>query len=227
MPRSSQIGAYGRSQSRPPRSNAERSRWTRRALLDAGREVFTEQGYAHATVPEIFRQVGMTRGAFYHHFPNKAALFAAVYAEVCQETGQAVRACMQRAEGDTWERFLASLGVLLDQMEYPSVQRIVYVDGPAVLGRADVYHRAPDKQFLRTVFEQLQAEGVLPALPPDPFVHLVWALCFEAAFYIAQAEEQEGARQEMTAALRRLLDGLRLPDTAEDRQGKRKGTLCS
>ncbi len=227
MSRSSQIGAYGRSRSRPPRSNAERSRQTRRALLDAGRAVLTERGYDGTTSAAIFRRAGVTHGAFYHHFPHKAGLFAAVFAEVCQEYIQAVRTCMQTAEGDTWERFVASLGVLLEQMGRPSVQRIVYVDGPAVLGRLAVYRHAPDLQFLRTVFTQLRAEGAIQPLPLDPCIHLVRAMCSEVALYIAQAEEREVAQEEMNAVLLRLLDGLRLPHTAEGRQGKRKGTLCS
>lgn len=209
MNRRGQRGARGENKNRPPSANAAHAHWTRRALLDAGREVFTEQGYAHTTIPAIFRRAGMTREAFYHHFPTKTVFFTAVFTEVCQETTHAVQACMQRAEGDTWERFMASLGVLLDQLGRPSVQRIVCVDGPAVLGWASVYHRAPDKQFLRSVFEQLQAEGVLLSLPLEPCVHLVWALCSEAAAYIAQAEEHS-AQRERAAVLRRLLDGIRM-----------------
>ena len=150
MPRSSQIGAHGRSRSRPPRSNAERSRQTRRALLNAGRALFTALGYDYTTTEAICRRVGVTRGAFYYHFPDKTALFAAVFTEVCQEYSRAVRRCMQTAEGDTRERFVASLGVLLEEMGRPSVQRIVYWDGPVVLGWSDVRRQAPDLQFLRT-----------------------------------------------------------------------------
>ncbi len=208
MPRSSQIGAHGRSRSRPPRSNAERSRQTRRALLNAGRALFTALGYDYTTTEAICRRVGVTRGAFYYHFPDKTALFAAVFTEVCQKYIQPVRTCMQTAEGDTWERFMASLGVLLEEMGRPSVQRIVYWDGPAVLGWSDVRRQAPDLQFLRTVFAQLLAEGLIQPLPLDPCVHLVRAICSKAARYIAQAEEKAGGRQDMTAALRRLLDGL-------------------
>ncbi len=195
----------------PPRSNAERSRRTQRALLDVGRALFTDPGYIHTSAEAIVRRVGVSRGAFYHHFPSKTALFAAVFAEVCREYIQVVQTRMEMAEGETWERFLASLDVLLDQLGRPSVQRIVYADGPIVLGWSRVRHGAPDFQFLHSVFAQLYAEGVIKPLPLDLCTHLVHALCSQAARYIAQAEERAVAQRDMTAALRRLLAGLRVP----------------
>ena len=201
----------------PPRSNAERSRRTRRALLDAGREFFTDPGYARISTEAIVRRAHTTRGALFHHFPDKAGFFAAVFEEVCREYIHAVQTRMETAEGDTWERFMGSLGVLMEQLGRPSVQRIVYVDGPVVLGWSHARRRAPDFQFLRAVFAQLRAEEFIAPLPFEPCIHLVQAMCSQAALYIAQAEERAVAQREMTAALRRLLDGLRSQQAAEGR----------
>ncbi len=199
----------------PSRSNAERFRQTQRALLDVGRELFTDPGYTHTSAEAIVRRVGVSRGAFYYHFPGKAALFAAVFAEVCREYIHVVQTRMETAEGETWERFMASLGVLLDQLGRPSVQRIVCVDGPVVLGWSHARRRAPDFQFLHSVFAQLYAEGVIKPMPLDLCTYLVHSLCSQAARYIAQAEERALAQRDMTAALRRLLAGLRVPQETE------------
>ncbi len=188
---------------------AEHSRRTQRALLDAGRTLFTDLDYAHTTIEQIARRAGVTVGAFHHHYPEKTALFAAVFDEVCQEYVHAVQTHMQMAEGDTWERFMASLEVWLEQVEHPSVWRIVYADAPTVLDWAGVRRRAPDFRFLHTVLARLRAEGVIQPLPLDPCVHVVWAMCATAARYIAQAQKRTVARQEMTVTLGRLLDGLR------------------
>lgn len=190
----------------PPRSNAEHSRRTKRALLDMGRALFTDLGYTRVSIEAIARRAGVTRGAVYHHFPGKTALFTAVFAEVCQEYIHAVQTRMETAEGETWERFMASLGVLLEQLGRPSGQRIVYVDGPIVLGWSHARHGAPDFQFLHAVFAQLQAEGVIKPLPLDPCPHLLQALCSQAARSIAQAEERVVARRDMPAGLKQLLD---------------------
>jgi len=197
--------------------NAERSRQTRRTLLDAGRALFADVGYARTTTGELVQRAGVTRGALYYHFRDKTALFAAVFEEVYQESLQAMRTCMETAEGDTWERFLESLRALTEQLGRPGVQRIVS-DGPAILGPFRVRHGTLGPQFLRAVFEQLVAEGVMKPLPLDPMSRLVWTTCFEAALYTAQTETSAEGRQEMIVALLCLIGGLRRKREAEGRQ---------
>ncbi len=194
-------------------SNAERSRQTRRTLLDVGRALFADMGYARTTTEELVRRAGVTRGALYYYFHDKTALFAAVLEEVHQESLQAMRTCMETAEGDPWERFLASLRVLTEQLGRPGVQRIV-ADGPAVLDRSHLQRGALGLQFLRPVFEQLVAEGTMKPLPFDPICRLVWTACFEAALYIARTETSAEGRQEMIVTLMRLIGGLRLMPSA-------------
>lgn len=201
----------------PRLSKADRARQTRRALLDAGRALFAEMGYAHTTTGELIRRVGMTRGALYYHFGDKTALFEAVFAEVHQECLQAMRTCLETAEGDPWERFLASLRVLMDQLGRPSVQQIV-ADGPVVLDLSRARHGARGPQLLRPVFEQLVAEGVIAPLPLTPLCDLVWAACFEAALYTTQTGTSVVGQQDMTAALMGLIDGLRRTQEAGGRQ---------
>lgn len=197
--------------------NAERSRRTRRTLLDVGRAVFADVGYARTTTGELVRRAGVTRGALYYHFRDKTALFEAVFEEVYQESLQAMRTCLETAEGDSWERFLESLRVLTEQLGRPSVQRIVS-DGPAILGPFRVRHGTLGPQFLHTVFEQLVAEGVMKPLPLDLLCRLVWAACFEAALHIAQTETSAEDRQEMIVTLMCLIGGLRHKQEAEGRQ---------
>ncbi|MDN3522541.1 TetR family transcriptional regulator [Halomonas ramblicola] len=55
---------------------------TREALLDAAEEVFLERGVARTSLEQIARHAGMTRGAVYWHFKNKADLFQAMLQRV-------------------------------------------------------------------------------------------------------------------------------------------------
>ena len=62
------------------RTNRDRTERTRAALLQAARALFVAKGYADTSTPEIVAAAGITRGALYHHFDDKRALFRAVVA---------------------------------------------------------------------------------------------------------------------------------------------------
>ena len=192
-------------------TKAEQSQRTRRALLDTARAIFTTRGYAATATEEIVRRAGVTRGALYYHFDDKAALFEAVFDEVRQEYIAALRVDVMSVEGDAWQRLMLGVERFLDRMLDPSVRRIVYIDGPAVLDwAASERRREPAIALLRDIFEPLIAEGVIERLPLDALVRQLWALFFQAAVDIAQAEEGALALHERLVVLRRILYGLRL-----------------
>ena len=142
-------------------TNAEQSQRTRRALLDTARTIFAAQGYAAASTEEIVRRAGVTRGALYYHFRDKAALFEAVFDEVRGEYLAALRAAIAAAEGDDWQRLMTGVDLFLGGILDPTVQRIVYIDGPAVLDWSSEQRRAPAIALLREIFAPLMATGSL------------------------------------------------------------------
>lgn len=193
-----------------PLSSAERSYPIRRLLLDAGRELFTEKGYAHATMEEILQRTGQTRGALSYHFRNKADFFAAVYADVLADLIAHLARVMEEAAGDLWQRLVVTgCRASVESLSDPTVRRIVHVDGPAVLSWSTRHEQASGLELLRRVFGQLRAAGLIEPLPLAPLVSLFWALFLQAGTYIAEAENREQAREEMTAVFIRFFEGLR------------------
>src|SRR2546430_16270194 len=69
-----------------------RSEATRRQLVTAARALFGARGYAGVGTEEIVRAAGVTRGALYHQFRDKADLFAAVAEQVEAEIAQRIAA---------------------------------------------------------------------------------------------------------------------------------------
>jgi len=105
---------------------------TRQLLVSVARALFAERGYAATPVEEIIQRAGVARGALYHHFAGKDALFRAVYDEVQAEiTSRVVAAAV--AGPEPWEGVRAGLSAFLDACLEPEFRRIVVLDSVPVL----------------------------------------------------------------------------------------------
>lgn len=196
-----------------PRTKAAQREATVAALIAAARELFSDRGYAAVGTEEIVKKAGVTRGALYHHFKGgKEDLFQAVLVQVSAETTQQVLEAAAQAT-DAWEELVLGAEAFLDASMRPEVQRIMLVDGPAVLGW-DVW-RAADGQYALALLEgeirnAIEA-GKLIDQPPRALAHVLLGAIDEAAMVVARSEDQQEARREMGQTVRRLLEGLRGP----------------
>jgi AcrR family transcriptional regulator len=72
---------------------------TRQRLTDAALPVFARSGYERATVDEIVREAGYSKGAFYVHFESKEDLFWAMLEERVQRQQEAFREALDESRG--------------------------------------------------------------------------------------------------------------------------------
>jgi AcrR family transcriptional regulator len=198
-----------------PRTKAEQRRATISALVGAARELFAQQGYAGVGTEEIVQRAGLTRGALYHHFPRgKEQLFQAVLVQVSAETAQAI-AQKAAAAADPWDELVIGIDAFLDACTTPDMQRIVLIDGPAVLGW-DLW-RAIDAEhglgLLEQAVQQAMDAGRLLSQPARAVAHVLLGALDEAAMVVARADDPVAARAEMGRTVRHLLEGLRGPTT--------------
>lgn len=191
-------------------SRAEQREQTRRTLLRVSRELFATEGYGAVGLAEIVRTAGVTKGALYHHFAGKAELFAAVLAEVQREVGDRVAAAAD-AGSDPWDSFTAGCGAFLAAATSPGVQRIMLIDGPAVLGWPQ--WRALDEEasarHLAEALAALAEDGTIARQPVAPLVRLLSGAMNEAALWLAESEDPGRDLADTRAALGRLLESLR------------------
>ncbi|HLZ73259.1 MAG TPA: helix-turn-helix domain-containing protein [Dehalococcoidia bacterium] len=192
------------------RSQADRTEQTRRLLLDVGRRLFTERGYAGTATEEIVRQAGVTRGALYYHFKDKQDLFRAVVEDVQQES-MARLAVAAGAIADPWQRMRTAMQAFLDNCLEPAMRQIVLIDGPAVLGWPA--WREMDERYglgaTRTALQAAVDAGQLEPQPLEPLAHLLLGALGEAGMLLAEAPDPPAARAEVGESLDRLLAGLR------------------
>lgn len=191
---------------------AERSERTRTALLETARELFSVHGYANAATEEIVRRAGVTRGALYYHFSSKAGLFKAVWIAVDQVLQQAIVERMAGGEGDVWQRLEAANGTFFTLAAQPDIQRILYVDGPAVLNKTDweEVNATGGENVIRQALQVLMEQGYIEEMPLEPLTCLWNGLYADAALYIARATDKETAVAEMVRCVQHLANGLRL-----------------
>ena len=192
----------------PRVSNADQSDQTQRALRAAARALFTERGYAATSAAAIVARAGMTRGALHYHFQNKAGLFSAVYTEMEGELMQGIVQSMAAAEGDEWQRILRAIDTFLDLSTAPAFQRVLYVDGPAVLNSA--VPNPTGLSLIRQSLELLMTQGYIAAQPLEALARLWFGALVEGALYLVQAGDQPTAKADLTQSIARLLNGLRI-----------------
>ncbi|WP_261570017.1 TetR/AcrR family transcriptional regulator [Frankia gtarii] len=188
---------------------AERAEATREALIATARRLFVHKGYFATGTEEIVAAAGVgTRGALYHHFADKRALFLAVFERV--EEDLLASAGGADTTGDALTLLRGGLLGFLNASLTPEVQRILLIDGPAVLGWQQ--WRATEKRYglgaIRALLERAVAEGSLSAQPLDALAHILLAAVDEAALFIAGADDPPAAREQAVTAVERLLAGL-------------------
>lgn len=194
------------------RSQAERRASTRAALMAAGRELFTERGYAGAGREDIVARAGVTRGALYHHFADKLGLFRAVAEELESElTGAVAAAAVEAAaDGDLLKSLAAGCQAFLDGSMDPAVRQILLLEAPAVMGweawreMEERYGLGLTKQALTMAMDA----GAIESQPVEPLAHMLLAALTEAAMLVAQSDDPPATRAEVGATVERLISRL-------------------
>jgi AcrR family transcriptional regulator len=195
-----------------PGKRAAQGRATRGQLIEVATQLFTEHGYEGTSIEAVLSAAGVSRGALYHHFAGKEALFeavvSAVSAQVTAELTEAIRGCADpvdalRTAGLAWISLAAD----------PVIQRVVLVDAPSVLGW-DRWRAMDDGRTLGALRALLQAvsdSGRLPAELVAPFSHMILAALDEIVLVVARAPDSTAAVAEGRMAVEALLDRLLRP----------------
>ena len=189
----------------PRRSQEERTRSTRSALTAAARSLFTERGYAAVSTDEIVRAAGVTRGALYHHYADKQALFRDVFEQLETEMNDEISAVFADAP-DHLSAMAAGVTRYLDICQRPEVLRISLTDAPAVLGWA-AWREIEAQYGLRLITAKLSAavdEGLITTPSVPALAQLLLSVVIESALMIANGADRDATQQ----ALMTLLLGL-------------------
>ncbi|TIV94859.1 MAG: TetR/AcrR family transcriptional regulator [Mesorhizobium sp.] len=182
---------------------------TRAKLIAAARHAFGTIGYAEASMDDFTASAGLTRGALYHHFGDKKGLLQAVIAEIDGEMAARVNEVASRAP-TRWQHFVDECTTYIEMALEPEIQRIMFRDGPAVLGDPSQWPNANAcTASITGHLTSLQRDGVVvPDLDPETAARLINGASSQAAQRIANSEDPEATSKKAIAAFKQLLEGL-------------------
>ncbi|GAA1919212.1 TetR/AcrR family transcriptional regulator [Nocardioides lentus] len=184
---------------------------TKRSLVEVAGSLFTEQGYAATSLDSVVAGAEVTKGALYHHFSGKQALFEAVFERVEADACARIRAVLDDAE-DPWDNALAGLRAFLDAVREPSYRRVVVQEGPAVLG----YERFREQEerssyaiVVDLVASVLGRDGALDEEMLETFSRIFFGAMSSAGEAVSVAEDPEAAARRVEQAIGFIVAGLR------------------
>jgi AcrR family transcriptional regulator len=193
------------------RTQAQRTAATRTLLLNSARKLFAHNGFGAVSTEAIVATAGVTRGALYHQFEDKAALFAAVYEEVERElVAEVAQRIVAAGPADQLQAMRIGARFFLDLCSAPEVQQIVLIDAPAVLGWEQ--WRAVGVKYglgiIEAMLGQAIVDGVIPEQAVRPTAHVLLGALDEAALYLSRADHADQARADMYAVCDRMIAGI-------------------
>lgn len=191
----------------------EYSESTRDALVDSAVDLFTKRGYASTSLDEVAKRARVTKGALYHHFSGKQALFEAAFESV--ETSVMTRlAEIVGGPGEPWDRAMNGIRHYIQICLDPSYQRIVVHEAPVVMGW-ERWREAEDHfsfGVVRTGIQALVDAGEIDDLPVETTARLLFGALTAGATTIARSAEPKRAGAEVSTTIIRMLERLRRPE---------------
>ena len=191
---------------------AERRAATTEAILTAARRLFGAQGFAATTMDDIAEGAHVAKGAVYHHFKTKEAVFEAVFDQVSHDLVDEIDRAA-RAEKDVLAAMVAGTQHYFAATAKGETGQIILRDGPAVLGwerwrEIDAQHFGG--KLPRAVAAAMEA-GLIARQPVEPLARLLLGAVTEAAVACAGRADNARAGAEYARAFKSLVEALRTP----------------
>jgi AcrR family transcriptional regulator len=192
-------------------TQSERLATTRAAILKTARQLFGDRGFENTTIDDIAIAAGVAKGAIYHHFKTKEALFEAVFTQVSLELATDI-ARAARTEKDVLLAMAAGTQLYFAACAKKPIGQIILRDGPAVLGW-DRWRKIDMEHFGGQIPHALSAAmetGLVARQPVEPLARLLLGAMTEAAVACAGRTDIAKAGAEYGRAFKFLLEMLRV-----------------
>jgi TetR/AcrR family transcriptional repressor of nem operon len=197
---------------------------TRTRILDAAQALILARGYAGVSIEQLIGSLGLTKGAFFHHFRNKAALARALIRRFADEGLTLFKANLDRARklsDDPLQQFLILIGLYEELFEgltepYPGCLLASYVyemqqfdaETRAILSEEFLLSRAELTQLIGRIAEKYPPRRAIdPVALADGFMSV-----FEGAFVLSKSLNEPDITARQLRQYRTCIEALFAPD---------------
>jgi AcrR family transcriptional regulator len=194
----------------------EKAAFTRANIVAVARRLFAARGYDGTSTEAVLEESQVSRGALYHHFETKEALFEAVLEAVESDITEATGRARANATNPV-EALSAAFGSFLDMASETEVRQIVLTDAHSVVG----WHKWREIEErhgfgrIKQALKLIAAAGRIREEMVDVYAHILLASLLEVAFVVARSPNPPAAartgRKAMKELLERLLGGAQMP----------------
>jgi AcrR family transcriptional regulator len=183
--------------------------------VDSAVELFTKRGYAGTSLDEVAKRARVTKGALYHHFSGKQALFEAAF-DIVETKAMRRLGEIVTGPGHPWETAMAGLRAYVRVCLDPAFQRIVVHEGPVVMGWARWREAEEHYSFsvIRASVQALVEAGEIEEVPVEVMTRLLYGALSAGASMIAGAADPRKASEEVAWSITKVVSGLRRPAAA-------------
>ncbi|MDF0531068.1 helix-turn-helix domain containing protein [Tsukamurella sp. 8F] len=183
---------------------------TRAAIVAGAIRLFSEDGYARASMDRIAASARVTKGAAYHYFPAKRELFLAALEAVDERTMTAIAEATASARSP-WDAVERGLDAFLDRCLDVDYQRICFRDGPGALGFVPWWEHAESHVHgvLTDVIGALRTDESIAVADTTATATALYGSLTAAALAITRSADPRQTRDAMGRTILALLHGLR------------------
>jgi AcrR family transcriptional regulator len=182
---------------------------TRRHIVATATKLFAKAGYEAVSIERVLEKTGVSRGALYHHFDSKAALFEAVLEGMEEKIALEIREA-SRGIADPVSAMRKGCDAWIELSRKPAIRQIVLIDAPAVLGWEK--WREIDARFgfglLQASLKNAASLGRIEHTKVPLVAHVLLASLMEVVLVIARSENPEQEARLAKLVIGELIDKL-------------------
>ncbi|WP_224278766.1 TetR/AcrR family transcriptional regulator [Nocardioides lacusdianchii] len=197
----------------PVRTRRQRySDSTKRALVDVAEQLFTTHGYSATSLDAIVAGADVTKGALYHHFSGKQAVFEAAFERVESRASSGIARATE-GHDDPWEKAQAGLRAFLEAVQEPAYRQVVISDGPSVLGHERF--REQEERSTYAIVDEIVRSALgtdaydLDDAMLDTFTRIFFGAMSAAGGAVAVSQDPAAAAARVELAIGTIMAGLR------------------